>query len=149
MNRLQHILLIEDNTNDIELTLMVLQEFNLANEIIVLQDGNLAYEYLKTRASKSNQDPLPIMVLLDLNLPGKDGREILKAMKEDEYLKSIPVIMLTSSREEADFIESHRLGADEYISKPLNFFQFAEIVARLGCGWGIVTKPLPHHLNYR
>ena len=142
MTELKRILLVEDNPNDIELTLMALQEFHLANEIIVVRDGNQALDYLYHRgAYKGNADGEPIMILLDLNLPGKDGREVLKTMKADVHLKNIPVVMLTSSREEAERTDSHKLGVRDYLSKPIDFFQFAEVVGRLGASWAVVKRP--------
>jgi len=121
-----------------------LAEHNLANEITVLRDGAEALDYLHGRGEfqgRANGDPS--FVLLDLKMPKVDGLEVLRQMKSDERLKTIPVVMLTSSREESDLVESYRLGANAYVVKPVDFQAFTEAVKQLGIFWAVVNEPPP------
>lgn len=141
---IKRILLVEDNPHDAELTLAALEEHKLANEVVVLRDGAEALDYLYGRgafADLPNREPA--FVLLDLKMPKVDGLEVLRQMKSDERLKTIPVIMLTSSREEKDLIESYRLGVNAYVVKPVDFADFVEAVKQLGGFWAAVNEPPP------
>jgi CheY-like chemotaxis protein len=116
MSELKRILLVEDNANDMELTLSALEEHHLANKVVVTRDGVEALEYLRRTGAYAERPPdLPAMVLLDLKLPKMDGLEVLREVKADPALRHIPVIMLTSSREESDLVESYRLGVNAYV----------------------------------
>ena len=144
MNALRRILLVEDNPNDAELTLEALAEHNLANGVELVKDGAAALDYLYRRGAFVGRDAVnPAVVLLDLKLPKVDGLEVLRVIKSDEKLKSIPVVVLTSSREERDLIESYRLGVNAYVVKPVNFGDFMEAVKELGAFWAIVNEPPP------
>jgi CheY-like chemotaxis protein len=144
MAPLKRILLVEDSARDIELTLEALGEHNLANEVVVARDGAEALDYLYQRghfAGRSNG--LPVAVLLDLKLPKVDGLQVLKQMKTDPRLKTIPVVMLTSSRQEEDLIRSYELGVNAYVVKPVDFQRFVESVKSLGVFWAMVNEPAP------
>ncbi len=139
------ILLVEDNPNDIKLTLHALSEENLANAIQVARDGEEALDFLFCRgefASRSFDHP-PRLVLLDIKLPKVDGLEVLRAVKGDPRTKAIPVVVLTSSREESDLVESYKLGANAYIQKPVEFDAFRQAVKHLGLFWLVVNAPPP------
>lgn len=145
---LKRILLVEDNHNDVELTLEALGEHNLANAVEVARDGEEALDYLYRRgrfASRPNGNP--VAMLLDLKLPKVNGLEVLKAIRSDEGLKLIPVVILTSSREEQDLIESYRLGVNAYVVKPVNFDDFMDAVKTLGIFWAIINEPPPGSLG--
>ena len=135
---IRKILLVEDSMQDAELTLAALHEKNLANEVVHVRDGAEALAYLEAQ-----RNTLPAFVLLDLKMPKVDGLEVLRQMKEDERLKMIPVIMLTSSREEGDMIESYKLGVNSYVVKPVDFGEFIEAVRALGAFWAVVNEPPP------
>lgn len=138
------ILLVEDSEADVELTLHALRKENLANRIVVMRDGEEALDYLFHRAAykeRTGQSP-PRVVLLDLKLPKVDGIEVLKQLKADERTRMIPVVALTSSREDSDLIESYRLGVNSYIQKPVDFDQFRDTVKRAGFYW-LVTNQVP------
>lgn len=144
MNRLGQILLAEDNLNDIELTIAALKQNNLANEIVVARHGGEALDYLYRRGSFQNRKGgNPIVVLLDLKMPKVDGLEVLRQMKADPALKIIPVVMLTSSREESDLVKSYQLGANAYVVKPVGFEQFTDAIRQLGMFWGVLNEPPP------
>jgi CheY-like chemotaxis protein len=129
MNELKSILLVEDNPNDVELTLEALAEHNLANEVVVVNDGAEALDYLYRRGKfRMRARGHPAVVLLDLKMPKVDGLEVLQTIKTDEELKTIPVVMLTSSREEKDLVESYKLGVNAYVVKPVDFQQFIDAV---------------------
>jgi len=136
------IILIEDNVHDAEMTMRTLQKHNLANPVIWLRDGEAAMEYLfgnggaKTAAASQT----PGLILLDLKLPKIDGLEILSRLKQDETTHMIPVIILTSSGEERDIVESYRLGVNSYVVKPVKFENFAEAVLQLGMYWLILNQ---------
>lgn len=136
------ILLVEDNPNDEELTLYALKRNNISNHIRVVRDGAEALEYLFCTgpyAHREINNP-PKVVLLDLKLPKVDGLEVLKKIKADERTRTIPVVMLTSSREERDIIESYQLGVNSYIVKPVDFEQFTEVVRQLGLYWMLLNQ---------
>jgi CheY-like chemotaxis protein len=142
MMDLKRILLAEDNPNDVELTLTALSENHLANEVVVAHDGLEALDYLHRRgahASRGNGNP--VLVLLDLKMPKVDGLDVLREIKSDERLKTIPVVMLTSSREESDLIQSYRLGANAYVVKPVGFQDFVAAVKEIGQFWAVVNEP--------
>lgn len=144
MAELKRILLAEDNPKDVELTLTALDEHNLANEVVVVNDGAEALDYLYRRgkfAMRADNDPA--VVLLDLKMPKVDGLEVLRTIKKDDKLKTIPLVILTSSREEKDLVESYKLGVNAYVVKPVNFQQFIEAVKELGAFWAIINEPPP------
>jgi CheY-like chemotaxis protein len=141
---LKRILLVEDSLSDIELTLTALEEQNLANEVVSVNDGEEALDYLYKRGRfKQRPDGNPACVLLDLKMPKVDGLEVLRQMKSDPDLKLIPVIMLTSSREERDLIESYKLGVNAYVVKPVDFHEFLDAIKNLGVFWAILNEPPP------
>ena len=142
--KLSRILLVEDSPNDAELTLEALAEHNLANGVEWVHDGEEALDYLYCRgkfAGHENNDLSAI--LLDLKLPKVDGLEVLRIVKSDERLKFLPVVVLTSSREERDMIESYRLGVNAYVVKPVNFHEFIDAVKELGVFWALINEPPP------
>ncbi len=144
MAELKRILLAEDNPKDVELTLTALDEHNLANEVVVVNDGAEALDYLYRRgkfAMRADNDPA--VVLLDLKMPKVNGLEVLRTIKKDDKLKTIPLVILTSSREEKDLVESYKLGVNAYVVKPVNFQQFIEAVKELGAFWAVINEPPP------
>ena len=145
MAELKPILLVEDNPRDIELTLAALEENRLANEVIVVRDGEEALDYLNRRGIfRLRAEGNPAVVLLDLKLPKVDGLEVLEQVKTSTALQTVPVVMLTSSREEPDLTRSYKLGANAYVVKPVDFHAFAEAVKRLGVFWALVNEPPPN-----
>ena len=132
------ILLVEDNPSDVELTLHALKRNNVTNPVHVARDGAEALDYLFGNGSRS---PVPKVILLDLKLPKIDGLEVLKRVKGDPRTKRIPVVVLTSSREERDLVESYNLGANSYIQKPVDFGQFTDAVKQIGYYWLVVNQP--------
>ena len=142
MNNPGKILLVEDDPNDVELTVMALTENHLANEIVITRDGEEALDFLYRRgAHESREAGNPIVVLLDLKLPKVDGLEVLKQVKSDPDLRAIPVVMLTSSREERDLIRSYDLGTNAYVAKPVGFEELVESVKKVGLFWTVVNHP--------
>lgn len=142
--KVKRILLVEDSEHDIELTLAALEAHNVANEVDTARDGAEALDYLYRRgafADRSNE--LPVVVLLDLKMPRVDGLEVLRQIKADPELKKIPVVMLTSSREEQDLVRSYELGVNAYVVKPVNFAQFMDSVKQLGCFWAVINETPP------
>jgi two-component system response regulator len=137
------ILLVEDNPNDVELTLRSLKKVNIANRLFVVNDGAEALEFLFGTGKYKDGNALhkPKVILLDLKLPKVDGLEVLRRIKGDERTKVIPVVMLTSSKEEQDIIESYKLGVNSYIVKPVDFDKFVESVSRLGLYWLLLNQP--------
>ena len=143
-NELGRILIVEDDPKDVELTLTALNEYNLANEVVVTRDGEEALDYLYCRESfKMRGGENPAVVLLDLKLPKVDGLEVLQQIKADEKLKYIPVVVLTSSREEKDMITSYKLGVNGYVVKPVDFHDFVNAIKELGVFWALVNEPPP------
>ncbi len=139
------ILLVEDNPEDVELTLHALRQEKLANRVEVVRDGEEALDFLFCRgsyASRSFEEP-PHVVLLDLKLPKVDGMEVLREVKVDPRTKAIPVVILTASREERDLVNGYHLGANGYIQKPVGFEEFRSIVKQLGLYWLVVNEPPP------
>ena len=134
------ILLVEDNPDDIELTLKAFEKHNLANDIIVARDGEEALDILFHRDKESAGEQTPDLILLDLKLPKVDGMEVLRQVKNNSGTKFIPVIILTSSKEEKDLVESYRLGVNSYIQKPVNFEKFAEVVKQVGLYWLLINE---------
>ena len=144
MSDLKRILLAEDNPKDVELTLEALAEHNLANEVIVVNDGQEALDYLYCRGKFTLRNPEnPAVVLLDIKMPKVDGLEVLRTVKADDRMKKIPVVILTSSREESDLVESYKLGVNAYVVKPVDFQQFVDAVKKLGAFWAIINEPPP------
>ncbi len=145
MPALKRILLAEDNERDIELVMGVLEEHRLANEVCVVRDGAEALDYLYQRGDfVSRGNGLPIVVLLDLKMPKVDGLEVLRQIKGDPKLKAIPVVMMTSSREEQDLVQSYELGVNSYLVKPVKFQQFIESVKQLSVYWALLNEPPPN-----
>lgn len=136
------ILLVEDNPHDVELTLRALKRHNLANHVHVVKDGAEALDYIFTRGiyKNRNANENPNVILLDLKLPKVDGLEVLRQVKSDERTKTIPVVVLTSSREEQDMIESYKLGVNSYIVKPVDFDKFLDAVGELGLYWMLLNE---------
>lgn len=142
MTEIKRILLAEDNPKDVELTLTALDEYHLANEVVVVGDGAEALDYLYRRGKYAvRSGNHPAVVMLDLKMPKMDGLEVLKILKEDEHMKTIPVVMLTSSREEQDLIKSYQLGVNAYVVKPVDFQQFIDAVKELGAFWALINEP--------
>lgn len=141
---IRRILLVEDSIQDAEMTLAALHENNLANEVVHVRDGAEALDYLHGRGGVGRPgNGLPAFVLLDLKMPKVDGLEVLRQMKADDRLRLVPVIMLTSSREEGDMIKSYELGVNSYVVKPVDFGEFIEAVRALGAFWAVVNEPPP------
>jgi CheY-like chemotaxis protein len=145
MNQLRPILLVEDNINDVELTLAALKQNNVANEVIVTRHGGEALDFLYHRGNFEKLPPgNPVVVFLDLKMPKVDGLEVLRQMKGDDTLKMIPVVMLTSSREEADLVKSYKYGVNAYVVKPVGFEQFTDAIRQLGMFWAVLNEPPPN-----
>lgn len=141
---LKRILLVEDNPNDAELTMEALAEHNLANGVDWVHDGEEALDFLYCRGKYAGHECSDLsVILLDLKLPKVDGLEVLRTIKSDEKLMFLPVVVLTSSREERDMIESYRLGVNAYVVKPVNFHDFTDAVKELGVFWALVNEPPP------
>ncbi len=143
-NNNKKILLAENDANDIELTLMALAEYNLGNEVVVVRDGAEALDYLYRRGAYGKR-PLgnPIVMLLDLKMPKVGGLEVLQQLKSDPDLKTIPVVVLTSSRQDQDIAKSYNLGVNAYVVKPVVFQDFIEVVKQLGLFWIVTNQPMP------
>ncbi|MDE3036633.1 MAG: response regulator [Nitrospirota bacterium] len=141
---LKRILLADDSARDAELTLLALEEHHLAKEVVHVRDRVQALDYLYRRGAFAMREPgHPAVVLLDLKMPKVDGLEVLRTMKTDEQLKRIPVVMLTSSREEIDLLRSYQLGVNAYVVKPVGFQPFVQAVKDLSAFWAIVNEPPP------
>jgi CheY-like chemotaxis protein len=144
MERLGRILMVEDDQKDVELTLTALEEYNLANEVVVVGDGEEALDYLYSRgAFKLRTGENPAVMLLDLKLPKVDGLEVLQQVKSDEKLRMIPVVVLTSSHEEKDMVASYKLGVNAYVVKPVDFHEFVNAIRELGVFWAVINQPPP------
>lgn len=139
------VLLVEDNPDDEELTLVALQENNIGNPVVVVRDGAEALEYLfgTGRYEGNEARPMPVVVLLDLKLPKVNGLEVLRRLRAHDSTKYLPVVVLTSSKEEEDRIQSYALGANSYVRKPVDFAQFVEAVKQLGLYWLVLNEPPP------
>jgi CheY-like chemotaxis protein len=136
------ILLAEDNQLDMELTLEALRDHGLTNEIVAVRDGVEAMDYLYRRGRHADRPPAhPLLILLDLKMPRVDGLEVLSQIKRDPVLRVIPIVMLTSSREERDIVESYNLGANAYVVKPVAFESFVEVVKQIGLFWLLINEP--------
>ncbi|AWI86986.1 response regulator [Methylorubrum aminovorans] len=145
MADLKPILLVEDNPNDIELTLAALEQSQLANAIVICRDGAEALDYLQRRGIYDRPDVSdPAVVLLDLKLPKVDGLEVLATVKGDPRTRAIPVVMLTSSREESDLVRSYELGVNAFVVKPVGFKEFFDAIQDLGVFWAVLNEPPPH-----
>lgn len=141
---LKRILLAEDDPNDVELTMTALTDHGMANEVDVVRDGAEAMDYLFRRGQYANRTTGdPAVVLLDIKMPKVDGVEVLRQIKSDPSLRVIPVVMLTSSREERDLFESYRLGANAFVVKPVDFAAFVDAVKQVGAFWAVVNEPPP------
>ena len=144
MADLRPILLVEDNPKDLELTLAALEKCQLANDIVVMRDGAEALDYLYARGAHSGRLPThPAVVLLDLKLPKVDGLEVLAEVKGDPHMRQVPIVMLTSSREEFDLVRSYELGVNAFVVKPVDFVAFFEAIRDLGVFWAILNEPPP------
>lgn len=138
------ILLVEDNPNDAELTLRALRKHNFANRVEWVKDGEQALDYLFHRGAWTEQpNSLPRVVLLDLRLPKIDGIEVLRAIRADPSTRDLPVVVLTSSKEERDVIDTYKLGVNSYIAKPVAFEEFAKVVAQIGMYWALLNRVPP------
>lgn len=137
------ILLVEDNPDDVELTLRALRLHNVQNEVAIVRDGAEALDYLFTTGAYASRDPgtMPTVILLDLKLPKIDGLEVLRRIRADERTELLPVVILTSSREEQDVVSGYKLGANSYVQKPVDFAQFSEAVRQLGLYWLLLNEP--------
>jgi CheY-like chemotaxis protein len=144
MDIVGRILMVEDDPKDVDLTLTALAEYNLRNEVVVTHDGEEALDYLHCRGSfEGRATGNPAVLLLDLKLPKVDGLEVLQQIKSDESLKLIPVVVLTSSREERDMVASYKLGVNAYVVKPVDFHEFVNAIKELGVFWAIINEPPP------
>ncbi len=149
MSKLRPILLVEDSPRDLELTLAALEKCQLANEIVIARDGAEAIDYLfGTGIHDGRADGDPTVVLLDLKLPKIDGLEVLAKVKKDERLRHIPIVMLTSSREEKDLVTSYELGVNAFVVKPVEFNEFFKAIQDLGMFWALLNEPPPGHRNH-
>jgi CheY-like chemotaxis protein len=144
MNVLKRILLVEDSLADAELAMRGLADYNLANEVMHVRDGVEALDYLYRRGPFSDRpDGNPALVLLDLKMPRLDGTEVLRQMRNEPALRMIPVVIMTSSREEGDLLSSYSLGVNAYVVKPVEFHEFVDAVKQVGSFWGLVNEPPP------
>jgi hypothetical protein len=142
----RQVLLVDDSVDDAELAINVLSDFGPIDMITVVHDGAAAVDYLACRGAYAGREPgNPALILLDVKMPKVDGLELLRDIKSDERLKSIPVVMLTSSREERDIASSYRLGSNAYVVKPMVFTEFVETVRKIGSFWLRVSEPAPTH----
>nr|WP_315595644.1 response regulator [uncultured Cupriavidus sp.] len=142
---LRPILLVEDNPDDIELTLIALQKSRLANPVVSVRDGAEALDFLRREGAYADRaEENPAVILLDKKLPKVDGHEVLREVRADERLRRIPVVMLTSSREERDLLKSYDLGVNAYVVKPVEFDDFMDAINDLGVFWGVLNEPPPY-----
>jgi len=150
MAELKPILLVEDNPKDVELTLAALSRSMLANEVVVVRDGVEALDYLGRRGKFAERPPgNPAVVLLDLKLPKIDGLQVLEQIKKDGLIRQMPVVMLTSSREECDLINSYQLGVNAYVVKPVKFEDFVSTISDLGVFWAVLNEPPPGSMKVK
>ncbi|NNU42935.1 response regulator [Ramlibacter montanisoli] len=147
---LKPILLVEDDPRDLELTLVALERSQLANEVVIVRDGEAALDYLGRSGEYADRaEGNPAVILLDLKLPKVNGLEVLQTVRTTDPLRSIPVVMLTSSHEETDVLRSYQLGVNAYVVKPVEFKQFVEAIADLGIFWAVLNEPPPGSLRTR
>ncbi|AZG16345.1 MULTISPECIES: response regulator [Cupriavidus] len=145
MSALRPILLVEDNPDDIELTLIALQKSRLANPVVSVRDGAEALDFLRREGAYADrQEENPAVILLDKKLPKVDGHEVLREVRADERLRRVPVVMLTSSREERDLLKSYDLGVNAYVVKPVEFDDFMAAINDLGVFWAVLNEPPPY-----
>ena len=150
MNELGSILLAEDDPRDFELTLTALGEYNLANGVAVVRDGEEALDYLRRRGTWATRPGgQPVVLLLDLKMPKMDGIEVIRQLKSDEALRALPVVVLTSSRESRDLQECYRLGVNAFVVKPVHFGEFVEEVKQVGAFWAVLNEPPPGSVRPR
>lgn len=148
MNSLKRILVVDDSPRDTELALTALATHHLANEVIALRDGAEALDYLYRRGAFANRPHGdPAVILLDLKMPKVDGIEVLRQIKSDPALKMIPVVVMTSSREEQDLLNSYQLGVNAYVVKPVKFQSFMEAIGQVGAFWAVINEPPPGSLR--
>jgi DNA-binding response OmpR family regulator len=144
MEKLGRILMVEDDPKDVELSMTALEDYNLVNEVVVARDGEEALDYLFCRGQfRDRSSENPAVILLDLKLPKVDGLEVLREIKSDEKLKMIPVVVLTSSKEEKDMVASYKLGVNAYVVKPVDFHEFVNAIKELGVFWALINQPPP------
>jgi len=144
MSRSGTILLVEDNADDVELTVRAFARSQVANDVVVVRDGHEALEYLFATGAHAGRGPaLPEVVLLDLNLPKVDGLEVLRRIRGDDRTRRLPVVVLTSSGEERDLIQSYDLGANSFVRKPVDFAEFIDATRQLGLYWLVLNRPAP------
>lgn len=144
MPHLRPILLAEDNPNDVELVLTAFEKCRLANHVVVARDGEEALDYLNGRGVfTASGRPDPAVVLLDLKMPRVDGPEVLRQIRADPALRTLPVVILTSSKEESDLVRGYQLGANAYVVKPVGFEDFINAVSKLGVFWAVLNEPPP------
>jgi CheY-like chemotaxis protein len=137
------ILLVEDNANDEFLTMRALKKYNVANQVVVVRDGAEALEYLFGSGTEPKRTELPVVMLLDLKLPKVDGLEVLRQVRENEQTRYLPVVILTSSKEEKDVVAGYKLGTNSYVQKPVDFSAFVDAVGQLGLYWLMLNEPPP------
>lgn len=145
-SEIKRILIVDDSPKDVELAIAALSEKNLANEVVVAEDGEEALDYLYKRGKFITVKGNPAVILLDIKMPKMNGIEVLKHIRSDPKFKFIPVIMVTSSREERDLVESYKLGANSYVVKPVDIVQFIDAIKVLGQYWAIINQPPPEHI---
>lgn len=144
MGERKRILLVEDNANDLELAMAAFQENGVGNEVVTVRDGTEALDYLHRRGAHAERATgLPCVIVLDIKMPKLGGLEVLRAIRADEQLKTLPVVMFTSSREQGDLVRSYQLGVNAYVVKPVDFGRFSTAVRQLGLFWGEVNEPPP------
>lgn len=145
MKELRPILLVEDNPKDAELTMAALERCQLCNDVILVRDGAEALDFLRSQGKYADrQVPGPVVMLMDIKMPKLSGLEVLEEIRRDEHLRSTPIVMLTSSREEQDLIRSYELGVNAFVVKPVDFRDFFQAIQGLGMFWGITNEPPPH-----
>ena len=151
MIRSRIILLVEDNANDVKLTLYAFEKSNISSEIVVVGDGEEAIDYLFATGRYAGRDPkvMPEVILLDMKLPKIDGLGVLRRLRADERTRRLPVVMLTSSKEENDVASSYNLGANSFVRKPVDFDQFIDAARHLGVYWLVMNEPPPRRENGR
>src|SRR6201998_1792566 len=144
VEKLGRILMVEDDPKDVELSMTALEDYNLVNEVVVARDGEEALDYLFCRGKfQDRSSDNPAVILLDLKLPKVDGLEVLREIKSDAKLKMIPVVVLTSSKEEKDMVTSYKLGVNAYVVKPVDFHEFVNAIKELGVFWAVINEPPP------